>query len=85
MAFLRLPAHGRFDIVFVDPPFDAGLWEPVLDALGPWLAEGAWVYIESPSTGSVEPGNGWLPHREMRTRDARHALYRRAPAGPASG
>lgn len=83
VGFLRLPAHGRFDIVFVDPPFDAGLLQPALAALDPWLADDAWLYLETPPAGAVEPGEGWQPHREMRTRDARHALYRRTPAGPA--
>lgn len=74
---LAAPLHGRFDIVFLDPPFEGGLWQPVLAALEPWLAEPAWLYLESPPHGRIEPGPGWLPHREARTRDARHALYRR--------
>ncbi len=85
LEFLRLPAHGRFDIVFVDPPFDAGLWKPVLEALGPWLSSDAWLYLESPPAAGVEPPAGWQPHREMRTRDARHALYRWSCAGPGRG
>lgn len=44
-------ARGPFDIVFVDPPFDAGLHGRVLDALARpgLLADGARVYIESPA------------------------------------
>ncbi|MGY0560678.1 16S rRNA (guanine(966)-N(2))-methyltransferase RsmD [Luteimonas sp. A277] len=77
LQFLAAPLHGRFNLVFVDPPFDADLWQPVLAQLDPWLADQAWLYLESPVDGRVEPGAGWLPHRESRTRDARHALYRR--------
>lgn len=77
-AFLRAPLHGRFDLVFLDPPFDAALWQPVLAALPPWLADTAWLYLESPVEAGIEPGAGWLPHREGRSREARHALYRRA-------
>ncbi|MGY0634321.1 16S rRNA (guanine(966)-N(2))-methyltransferase RsmD [Luteimonas sp. A478] len=76
LQFLAAPLHGRFNLVFVDPPFDADLWQPVLAQLDPWLADQAWLYLESPVDGRVEPGAGWLPHRESRTRDARHALYR---------
>lgn len=77
MTFLRAPLHGRFDIVFVDPPFDAQLWPQVLAALPPWLAEDAWLYLETPATGNIEPVGGWSLHREGRTREVRHALYRR--------
>jgi len=81
VAFLGLPVHGRFDVVFMDPPFGAALWQPALGALGPWLAEEAWLYLESPIGAAQDPGGTWQPHREMQTRDARHALYRRAHGG----
>ena len=76
-AFLRAPLHGRFDVVFVDPPFAAGLWESVLPQLGPWLADDAWLYVEAPLQRNIEPGADWRLHREGSTRETRHALYRR--------
>jgi len=78
LAWLQAPLHGRFDIVFLDPPFAAGLWTPILARLAPWLAESAWLYLESPVDKAVDPGPEWLPYRAGTTRDARHALYRRA-------
>ncbi|MFU8878484.1 MAG: 16S rRNA (guanine(966)-N(2))-methyltransferase RsmD [Wenzhouxiangellaceae bacterium] len=50
MAWLAA-ADGPWDLVFVDPPFDAGLHGRVLDALTRpgLLADGARVYIESPA------------------------------------
>ena len=75
LTLLRAPLQGRFDIVFVDPPFDDDLWSAVLAALPPWLADDAWLYLESPAASTVEPGPGWHLHRESRSRDARHALY----------
>lgn len=77
LELLRTPLHGRFDLVFLDPPFDAGLWDPALELLGPWLADDAWLYLETPP-GPRPPPAGWAPHRESATRDARHALLRRA-------
>ena len=79
LAFLRAPLHGRFDIIFVDPPFAAGLWPQVFAALPPWLGEAAWLYVESPADADADaaPGPGFALHREGRTREARHALYRR--------
>ena len=77
LAFLRAPPHGRFDLVFLDPPFAANLWPAAFAALPPWLADEAWLYVESPPAVEVEPGSGFRLHREGRTREARYALYRR--------
>jgi len=77
---LRTPLHGRFDLVFLDPPFAGGGWERALERLDPWLADGAWLYLESPAAAPVAPGPGWLAHRESASRDAHHALYRRRAA-----
>lgn len=78
LSFLRAPLHGRFDLVFVDPPFSAGLHAQVLALLPPWLAPDAWLYLEGPH-GGAEPDPGqWLAHRQGSTREVRYALYRRA-------
>jgi 16S rRNA (guanine966-N2)-methyltransferase len=77
LAFLRAPLHGRFDIVFLDPPFAANLWPAAFAGLPPWLADDAWLYVESPPAAGVEPGPGFGLHREGRSRESRHALYRR--------
>src|SRR3546814_8841969 len=76
--------QGKFDLVSVDPPFDDDLWAAGLAALPPWLADDAWLYLESPADRAVEPGTGWRLHRESRSRDARHALYRRSGGGTAT-
>lgn len=78
LAFLRAPLHGRFDVVFIDPPFADGAWAATIALLDPWLSDAAWLYLESPD--SSDPGHGWQLHREGRTREARHALYRRVAA-----
>lgn len=38
---------GRFDLVLIDPPFDAGLQAPALAAAAPLLAPGGLLYLES--------------------------------------
>lgn len=78
LQWLQHDADGRFDLVFVDPPFDAGLWQPALERLPPWLAEDAWLYLESPAGAPFDPGPDWQPHRSMQSRHAHAALYRRS-------
>ena len=68
------PAAG-FDLVFLDPPFAAGLLPQVLPALAPHLAADAWIYVEAPEAPAVLPA-GWEEHRQMRTRETCCTLYR---------
>jgi len=77
LRWLAAPLHGRFDVVFLDPPFAADLWRPVLAALPPWLADAAWLYLETPPELAIEPGPGWQLHREGHSRQTGYALYRR--------
>ena len=72
---LREPPETRFDIAFLDPPFDAGLHEAALGLLPPWLAPGARVYVESAAGREPALPQGWTLHREGRTREVRYALY----------
>lgn len=84
LSWLRAPLHGRFDIVFVDPPFDAGLWTSVLAALPAWIREDAWLYLESPVATTPVADAQWRLHREGSTRQVRYALYRRVTLAPVS-
>jgi 16S rRNA (guanine966-N2)-methyltransferase len=88
LSWLRAAAGGApFDVAFVDPPFAAGLWPAVLDALPAVLAEDAWLYLEGPADAPPPAGEGWAVHRAGTTRDAHYALFRargRAPAGAAT-
>ena len=71
-----------FDVAFVDPPFDADLWQPTLAALLPKLAQDAWLYVESAPDRAPTLPREWALHREGRTREVRYALYRaRDPRG----
>jgi len=56
--FLATPTD-RFDIVFVDPPFDAALQSSMLEALTDGhLANGALVYVEAPVTARKNASAG---------------------------
>ncbi|MEO6104470.1 MAG: 16S rRNA (guanine(966)-N(2))-methyltransferase RsmD [Pseudoxanthomonas sp.] len=77
LAWLRGEQGGRFDIAFVDPPFDAGLWPLVLQLVPTRLAAHSWLYLESPAGHEPVLPAEWALHRENATRDVRYALYRR--------
>ena len=76
LAWLERQAPASFDVAFVDPPFDAGLWQATLAALLPKLARDAWLYVESPPEQAPALPSEWTLHREGRTREVRYALYR---------
>lgn len=76
LAWLARCTSGSFDLAFVDPPFDADLWQRTLTVLLPRMAEGGWLYLESPLEQAPALPPGWRLHRESRTREVRFALYR---------
>ena len=51
----RGPAAGRFDIAFLDPPFDSDLLTRAADLLekGDLLAPGALIYVECAARGAL--------------------------------
>ena len=82
LALLDTPPAALYDIVFVDPPFPAALWESAANALEDhgWLRDGAFVYLEMPAQRHPAlPGN-WQLHRESHAGAVRYALYRRHAA-----
>lgn len=93
MTLLHTPLHGRFDLVFVDPPFEANLLDRTLAMLSPWLSDQAWLYLErplpershdDPAVARELSGLGLMLHREGRTREVRYALYRRSAIAAAT-
>jgi len=78
-AFLRGAARA-FDLVFLDPPFALDLWSALAERLdqGGWLAERAWIYVESPREQVPVLPLCWSLHREGQAGEVRFALYRRA-------
>jgi len=76
LAWLAQPPEPRFDLAFLDPPFSADLWTATAKALTPWLAEDAWIYLESGHAAEIALPPDWQMWREGRTRDVRYALYR---------
>ncbi|MCW7537473.1 16S rRNA (guanine(966)-N(2))-methyltransferase RsmD [Aquabacterium sp. A7-Y] len=56
LRWMRASAPARFDLVLLDPPFSAGLFEAALRAATPLLRPGGWLYLES----DAPPQPSWL-------------------------
>jgi 16S rRNA (guanine966-N2)-methyltransferase len=61
-----------FDLVFVDPPFDSGLAEPVLAQLVARMKPGGQIYVEQ--GGAVIAPPGFIMHRSGRAGRSHFAL-----------
>lgn len=81
MARLSGAAPG-FDLVLLDPPFDADLFEQALLAACRCVPEGGWIYLESPQAFSEAAGPaGAVPglrvHRQGRAGAVHYHLFQR--------
>ncbi|AFU99727.1 16S rRNA (guanine(966)-N(2))-methyltransferase RsmD [Simiduia agarivorans] len=78
--WLRQPPAAPYDIVFLDPPFAADLWQACIDALAQpgWLNADAAVYIEAPCDASFTVPGHWMLNREKRSGANSYRLYRLA-------
>lgn len=81
LAWLSGCTPRSLDIVFVDPPFGAGLEERVLELLagGECLADEALVYLETArEAASATPGADWETVKESVVGDVRMRLLKKA-------
>jgi 16S rRNA (guanine966-N2)-methyltransferase len=94
LAWMRQPAQAqRFDLVFLDPPFDDELFWQALDATLCCVPDGGWIYLESPASLEALPGAGahaallacLQPHRHGQAGAVHFHLFRRVGAKPLSG
>lgn len=83
LAYLGQPAPlgqsgSAVDLVFIDPPFSQNLWQSVIDSLTQvrWLADNAFIYIESPSQAVFNVPANWDLHKRKRAGQVEFALYR---------
>ena len=78
LEFVRSGGAGaqRFDVVFLDPPFDTDVWQRLVPMLPPLLAPDARVYCEAGS--SVDWGPGWEVTKQGRAGQVAYQLVRQA-------
>jgi len=85
LAWMARHPAAAFELVFLDPPFGAGLAEAALAAARPLLVSGGFLYLEAPEPlAGVPPG--LRLHRQSRAGAVHFQLLQRedytAPAAP---
>lgn len=70
----------RFDVVFLDPPFESGLLKPALERLPRALATGHRVYAEWPDSAPAPWPTGYAPLREKKAGQVSYALAEFSPS-----
>ena len=75
LAWMRAAPRGAFDLILLDPPFDADLFDPALAAAAPLLAEGGLIYVESPR--EIAAPAGFTVWRQGRAGAVHYQLLRR--------
>jgi 16S rRNA (guanine966-N2)-methyltransferase len=80
LAWMARGAPDSFDLVLLDPPFDAPLIEPALPLARRLLAPGGYVYVEAagPLLPEAIAGLGFQLHRQGRAGAVHFHLLRRA-------
>jgi len=70
--------HGLFDVIFLDPPFDADYWARLIPLLPPLMTDDARVYCES--AAPVDWGGGWEVAKQGRAGQVAYQLLKRTEA-----
>jgi 16S rRNA (guanine(966)-N(2))-methyltransferase RsmD len=77
LSWMAGAAHGRFDLVLLDPPFDAGLHASATGAAARLLEPGGWLYVESDR--ELQPPAGFEAVRHLKAGAVHAHLWRRSP------
>ena len=64
MAWMRAGPRQAFDLVMLDPPFEADVFEAAVQAAMPLLRPGACLYLEAPVP--FDPAPGLEAHRQLK-------------------
>ncbi|RTE86519.1 MULTISPECIES: 16S rRNA (guanine(966)-N(2))-methyltransferase RsmD [Gammaproteobacteria] len=77
LKFLQQPAKQQFDVVFLDPPFHKSLLMPALKSLieNGWLAEEAWIYVETEQQVDLKLMEGLELYREKKAGQSHARLF----------
>ena len=86
ISILQRLAPASCDLVLLDPPFDAGLYDKALAAAAPALRPAGWLYLEAPTawTEAALAPLGLSLHRHLKAGAVHAHLLQRAEAGDGS-
>jgi len=76
LAWMARAGPGRFELVLLDPPFDADLALPAVIVAAPLVSEGGFVYVESGQPVAEVPP-GLVLHRSLKAGAVHAQLFRR--------
>jgi 16S rRNA (guanine966-N2)-methyltransferase len=81
LSWMARCAPGRFELVFLDPPFATALLVPAATAAERLVSDGGFIYLES-GEPLPEPPPGFACHRVGRAGAVHHGLWRRSYTPP---
>jgi 16S rRNA (guanine(966)-N(2))-methyltransferase RsmD len=76
LAWLAGAPPRQFELILLDPPFDAALAEPAAAAAAPLIVAGGWLYVEAAAPLADAPA-GFEPHRSLRVGAVSAQLFRK--------
>ena len=85
LSWMARSAAGRFELVFIDPPFDSDAIVPALDAAVRLVVEGGYIYLEAAHALPLDAATerGLRVHRQSRAGAVHFHLLQRVAAGAA--
>lgn len=78
LAWMARSTPARFELVFLDPPFQQNLFEAALKAAAPLVVPGGFIYLEAPEALSPAPELGLQPLRSARAGAVHSQLLQRS-------
>ncbi len=86
LAYLRRGQPSSFELIFVDPPFDANLFDKAITAAAPLVVPGGFIYLEAdrPFTDETVAALGLKVHRHARAGAVHFHLLQRSEAAGAN-
>jgi 16S rRNA (guanine966-N2)-methyltransferase len=83
LAWMARSAPDRFELVFIDPPFDADLFEPAMQAASRVVVPGGFVYLEAdrPFGAAAFEAQEMALYRDGRAGLVHYHLYQRLDPG----
>ena len=79
LAWMARAAAAQFDLVLLDPPFEADLFEAAWQRAIPLLRPGGWLYLEAPAQSTLE-APGMDLHRHLKAGAVHAHLWKSSKA-----